>query len=189
MKRIGIVVWALLLGILVTVGTATAGQNGKGTFTGQQALTDSEKDYLIFLREEEKLARDVYLYLLKVWELRIFENIAASEQRHMDAVENLLIKYDLKDPAAEKGEGEFTNPDLQKLYESLIYDGSLSKLEALQVGVDIEEMDIDDLQEIISETHKLDIIKVCSTLMDGSINHLEAFSGKIELMGETYNTP
>ena len=185
MKRIGIAVWALLLGILVTVGTATAGQNGKGTFTGQQALTADEVEKLTFLREEEKLARDVYLYLLKVWELRIFENIAASEQRHMDAVENLLLKYGLEDPAAGKGEGEFTNPDLKDLYESLISDGSLSKLEALQVGVDIEVMDIDDLQEIISETDKLDIIKVCSTLMDGSINHLDAFNGEIELMGET----
>ena len=58
-------------------------------------------------------------------------------------------------------------------------------MEALQVGVDIEVMDIDDLQEIISETDKLDIIKVCSTLMDGSINHLDAFNGEIELMGET----
>jgi hypothetical protein len=103
----------------------------------------------------------------------------------MDAVKNLLDKYGLDDPAAGMGEGEFTNPDLQALYESLTLDGEASKLDALQVGVFIEKTDIDDLQEIIDGTDKLDIIKVCGNLMNGSINHLGAFSGEIELMGET----
>jgi len=185
MKRIGIVVWALLLGILVTVGTATAGQDGKGTFTGQQVLTDVEVKNLTYLREEEKLARDVYLYLFEKWEQWIFQNIAESEQRHMDAVWKLMDKYGIPDPAAEKDEGEFANQDLKDLYESLISDGSLSKLEALQVGVDIEETDIHDLEVIISETDKPDITKVCKNLMEGSTNHWEAFNGEIELMGET----
>ena len=38
------------------------------------------------MREEEKLARDVYVALGDRWGLRVFENIARAEQRHMDAV-------------------------------------------------------------------------------------------------------
>ena len=184
MKRIGIVVWALLLGILVTVGTATAGQNGKGIFTGQQALTAAEVEHLIYLREEEKLAHDVYVYLFDKWGQWIFQSIAESEQRHMDAVKNLLDKYGIDDPATGEA-GEFTNPELQALYDSLTLDGSASKLDALEVGVFIEETDIADLQDIIDETEKLDITKVCENLMEGSTNHWEAFNGEIELMGKT----
>ena len=187
MNRIRLVPWIVLLSVLITVGAAPAGQNGNGTFIGQQALTAAEAENLAFLREEEKLARDVYLYLYKEWEQLIFVNIAASEQQHMDAVKKLLDKYGMDDPADGKGEGEFINLDLQALYDSLTLDGSASKLDALQAGVIIERMDIDDLQGIIDGTEKLDIIKVCENLMNGSINHLEAFFGEIELMGEIYD--
>ena len=186
MKRIGLVTWVVLLGILVTVGMAPAGQNGNGVFSGQQALTAAEATNLIFLREEEKLARDVYLYLFDVWGQWIFENISASEQQHMDAVKNLLDKYNLADPAAGNGEGIFTDLQLQAFYDSLTQKGSASKLDALVVGATIEDMDIYDLQEILSETNKPDIIKVCENLMKGSRNHLRAFVGQIELLGETY---
>jgi hypothetical protein len=186
MKRIGLLARVMMLGILVTVGTASAGQNGNGAFSGQQALTAAEATNLIFLREEEKLARDVYLYLFDVWGQWIFENISASEQQHMDAVKNLLDKYNLADPAAGNGEGIFTDLQLQAFYDSLTQKGSASKLDALVVGATIEDMDIYDLQEILSETNKPDIIKVCENLMKGSRNHLRAFVGQIELLGETY---
>ena len=187
MKRIGIVVWALLLGILVTVGTATAGQNGKGTFIGQQTLSAVEAENLAFMREEEKLARDVYLYLLDVWGQWVFENIAAGEQQHMDAVGILLEKYSLADPAAGNGAGVFTNQVLQNLYDSLTEQGSMSILDAMYVGATIEDMDINDLERILSDTDKPDFVNVCENLMKGSRNHLRAFVGQIELLGETYD--
>ena len=40
------------------------------------ALTDDEAAALAYLREEEKLARDVYLTLADTWQLPIFANIA-----------------------------------------------------------------------------------------------------------------
>jgi len=186
MNRIGIVTWVVLMGILVTVGVAPAGQNGNGAFPGQQTLTPVEATNLAFMREEEKLARDVYLYLFDVWGQWVFENISAGEQQHMDAVKNLLDKYNLADPAAGNREGMFTNLQLQALYDSLTQKGNASKLDALVVGATIEDMDIYDLQEILSETDKPDIIKVCDNLMKGSRNHLRAFVGQIELLGETY---
>jgi hypothetical protein len=186
MKRIGLLAWVVLLGILVIAGSATAGQNGNGAFTGQQTLTAAEAENLAFLREEEKLARDVYIYLFKEWGQWIFENIAASEQQHMDAVKKLLDKYGQEDPAEDNDIGEFTDEFLRELYQELIGLGTQSKLDALYVGATIEDMDIVDLQLILEGTEKLDIIKVCNNLMKGSRNHLRAFVGEIELLGETY---
>ena len=186
MKRIGIAAWVVLLSILLTAGALSAGQNGNGTFSGQQALSAVEAENLAFMREEEKLARDVYLYLFDVWGQWVFENIAASEQQHMDSVGNLLEKYSLADPAAGNAAGEFTNQVLQNLYDSLTEQGSISILDALYVGATIEDMDIKDLEGILSETDKPDFITVCENLMKGSRNHLWAFVGEIELLGGTY---
>jgi hypothetical protein len=186
MKRIGLLARVMMLGILVTVGTASAGQNGNGAFSGQQALTAAEAENLAYLREEEKLARDVYLYLFDVWGQWIFENIAASEQQHMDAVKNLLDKYNIADPAAGNAEGVFTNQELQDLYDSLTGIGKESGLQALYVGATIEDMDIFDLQNFLEQTDKRDITTVCENLMKGSRNHLRAFAGEMELLGETY---
>jgi len=131
------------------------------------------------MREEEKLARDVYLFLYDKWHSRIFKNISVSEQTHMDAIKTLLDRYGIPDPAANKGPGEFTNSQLQALYDELIQDGSGSLVDALEVGVFIEETDIEDLNAgIASSTHK-DIITVFSNLLSGSLNHLSAFNSNL----------
>ena len=109
-------------------------------------LTDAEKEGILYMREEEKLARDVYIALGEKWSLRNFSNIASSEQTHMNAVKTLIDKYGLDDPIEGKNEGEFTNGELQDLYDNLIEQGMKSPEEALKVGAAIEEIDIIDLQ-------------------------------------------
>ncbi len=143
------------------------------------ALTDDENYWLTYMREEEKVARDVYLSLNEKWNIRIFKNIAASEQTHMDAIKRLLGTYSIPDPATGKGIGEFTNQDLQKLYDELIQQGSISKADALRVGVIIEETDIDDLTEGIAATRHNDIKTVYSNLLLGSLNHLDGFESNL----------
>ena len=100
----------------------------------------------------------------------------------MDAVKNLLDKYSLADPADADEERGFNNPQLQALYDSLIQQGGLSALDALCVGATIEDLDINDLQQILSETDRPDVIRVCENLMKGSRNHLRSFVGEIELL-------
>jgi hypothetical protein len=142
--------------------------------TTNTELTQNEIDALLFMREEEKLARDVYLTLYEKWDLVLFKNIARSEQRHMDAVKTLIDRYGLEDPML--GEvGEFTNQDLQSLYDDLVIKGSQSVSDALLVGGAIEEIDILDLQEGLKETTNLDISRVFESLLRGSYNHLKAF--------------
>ncbi len=140
-------------------------------------LSDEEAASLLFMREEEKLAHDVYVTLYDQWGLRVFSNIAASEQKHTDAVAALLEAYGLEDPTAGNGVGEFTNPALQALYDELVAQGSVSAAEALKVGVAIEELDISDLEQRIAETDNADIQLLYSNLLAGSENHLRAFSG------------
>lgn len=84
------------------------------------AITQAEKDGLLQMREEEKLARDVYTALYAQWQLPVFGNIIKSEQTHMDAVKNLLTTFGLPDPAANQPAGVFTNPELQALYDDLV---------------------------------------------------------------------
>jgi hypothetical protein len=187
-------IFALLALILLPAGVMAAGVQGSSSIYGSPddravtplvssiqtvALTDDENYWLTYMREEEKVARDVYLYLNEKWNIRIFKNIAASEQVHMDAIKALLDTYTLPDPATGKGIGEFTHTDLQELYDDLIRQGSISKLEALKVGVIIEETDIDDLNEGIATTRHNDIKTVYSNLLQGSLNHLDAFESTL----------
>lgn len=149
-------------------------------------LTQNEIDALLFMREEEKLARDVYQTLFDKWNLAIFENIAKSEQRHMDAVKTLIFRYGLEDPMLAEA-GEFTNQDLQELYDSLVVQGSQSISDALLVGGAIEEIDILDLQDGLKETTNADIVRVFESLLKGSYSHLKAFANNYNRQtGETY---
>jgi hypothetical protein len=108
-------------------------------------LSDVEAEGILYMREEEKLARDVYLTLYDQWGMQILSNIADSESTHMEAVKTLIDRYGLDDPAAGKGIGEFTNEELKALYDQLVEQGSQSLVDALQVGAAIEEIDILDL--------------------------------------------
>lgn len=134
------------------------------------------------MREEEKLARDVYLTLYDKWKLVVFSNIAQSEQRHFEAMGMLLTRYGVADPAGERP-GVFTNPDVQKLYDDLVRDGQASAVAALQAGVKIDEHDIRDLQQALAATTKADVVRVLRNLLRGSLSHLEAFESHLEVLG------
>lgn len=149
-------------------------------------LTESETDSLLYMREEEKLARDVYRTLSEKWQVRVFANIAQSEQRHMDALKVLLDKYALDDPVTHDEVGAFTNPDLQELYTQLLASGEESLVHALQVGASIEDLDLKDLQEALKNTTQSDVQMVYAQLMRGSRNHLRAFVRNLTAAGATY---
>ena len=104
-------------------------------------LSEQEKADILFLREEEKLARDVYLLSYDLYGHIIFNNISNSEQTHMNSVYTLIVKYNLSDPAEGRQQGEFENVVLQNLYDSLALQSSVSLLAALKVGAAIEDLE------------------------------------------------
>jgi hypothetical protein len=138
-------------------------------------LSEVEISGLLFMREEEKLAREVYLYFYDLWGSQVFWNIAQSEETHTNSILTLIERYELDDPAAETAPGEFINADLQTLYGEIIDQGSRSLQDALLVGAAIEEIDILDIESYAAQTDQEDIILVYENLIKGSRNHLRAF--------------
>lgn len=149
-------------------------------------LTDAEVADLLLMREEEKLARDVYNAMHDLYGQRVFINIPRAEQRHMDAVLGLLDAYGLDDPVKTEA-GRFGNKELQHLYDEFVQRGTKSRLDAFLVGALIEEVDIEDLVEAMKRTDREDILSVYDNLLAGSKRHLNAFVRNYEaLSGKTY---
>ncbi|MEW6765976.1 MAG: DUF2202 domain-containing protein [Pseudomonadota bacterium] len=151
-------------------------------------LTQAEIDEATFMREEEKLARDVYDELAAYWLVQagtapvvtIMNNISDSEQAHMDTMKEVLDCYGLPDPVdAAETRGVFINPELSQLYTALTTQGQAGQLEALRVGALIEEVDIEDLAVSIEISQQKYTDQVYANLMCGSRNHMRAFVGEI----------
>lgn len=151
-----------------------------------EPLNTDERTTLSFMREEEKLARDVYIFLYNKWALTIFNNISSSEQSHMNAIVQLLSKYTMTDPVGSNGYGIFSNPVLQNLYTQLTNQGSVSLLDALKAGATIEDLDIYDLTIALTKVDNQDITLVYNNLVKGSRNHLRSFYSNIINAGGTY---
>jgi hypothetical protein len=159
-------------------GRAGAGQRGNSAATGGP-LSQQEIESILLMREEEKLARDVYLALGKQWNVPVFANISRSESRHMAAIKGLVKKYGLQDPVVDDTPGVFTNPKLAQLYSDLVRTGSASIADAYKVGVRIEELDIADLQEGLTTVTHSDVQRVYQNLLRASQNHLRAFTSQL----------
>lgn len=171
-----------LMAVVATVaGCATDTPDGPSG----GALSAREAADLAWMREEEKLARDVYDALDGYGQP--FANVQTSEQRHFDAIGGLLDTYGLDDPAAGNGVGVFTDPDLQALHDALVARGAPSALAAFDVGCEIEELDLRDLDVAAAATTRADIQTVYGELARGSRNHLRAYYGKLVAAGGTYD--
>jgi len=153
--------------------------------TGTGIPEEKDLEILLHMKEEEKLARDVYSSLYEKWGSQIFSNISSAENTHLNAVILLLQKYG--DDYTNVGEkGKFSNPDFQKLYDKLVAQGSSSLAEAYKTGALIEELDIKDLNEYLEILTNESIRFVFQNLNRGSRNHLRAFNRQITRLGLTY---
>jgi hypothetical protein len=137
------------------------------------------------MREEEKLARDVYNYLHKKWSINVFKNIAKSEQNHMDLLLDEVDLCKFEDSVLPE-DGKFNNSHIQELYDGLIAKGDKSLVDALQVGATIEDVDIFDLDNFSSKTEDETLLKIYENLTCGSRNHMRAFVGWLEKEGVDY---
>jgi len=153
----------------------------------EDSLSPEEIADLQYMREEEKLARDVYLVLYAEWGSQVFSNIASSEQTHTDAVANTIERVGIEDPVVDDTIGVFVDPRLAELYEDMVSEGSRSSIAALQVGATIEEVDMVDIQAAIGRAETPAIIELYESLLCGSRNHLRAFTDELESAGEPYD--
>jgi hypothetical protein len=145
------------------------------------SLTSAESTGLVFMYEEEKLARDVYNIMYARWNQPVFKNIAASEQTHMNAIRTLLVRYGLTVP--QSAAGVFQDTSLQSLYDQLLSSGNQPLVDAYKAGVTIEQKDIADLQSRLAQTTHADIRQVYSNLLSASNNHLASFTSLLGNQG------
>ena len=139
-------------------------------------LTAADAAGLQYMREEEKLARDVYTLLGDRYDVRVFDNIARAESRHMAALKSLMDIYSIPDPVGADVPGVFKDPALAQLYKDLTAQGQQSLAGALQAGVTIEKKDIADLEVRSAATDRADLKAVYGNLQRASENHLRAFT-------------
>ena len=142
------------------------------------ATADATAEQLVYLIEEEKLAHDVYSKMFELWGSKVFGNILNSEESHQSQVLTVMSTRDIADPRSSQ-EGVFKNSDLQKLYDELIAKGSKSAVDAYEVGVAIEVLDIDDLTKMLATAKDADVIAMMENLRRGSENHLRAFDNQL----------
>jgi hypothetical protein len=182
MKTTQLITTAFIAAILVASpmsamagkGKSTAGKRPSTATVVLAPLSDPEIATLKWMREEEKLARDIYVAMSTKYPQNIFKNIAASEQKHFDAIGEKLVLYGIEDPALD-APGFFSVQELQDMYDALLAKGWISYANALEVGVAIEQEDIVDLAAAISGTTSRPLATTYQQLLNSSENHLRSF--------------
>lgn len=153
----------------------------------KEDLSTAERDALLFMVEEEKMARDLYAAFYAKWQAPVFDRIRQSEQKHMESVGYLLEKYELKNSTTDLKAGEFSVPELQTLYQSILDKGMASVTEAYAAGALVEETDIDDLQSALkNDVDNADLTLVFNNLSAASGRHLKSFVSNLSAAGITY---
>jgi hypothetical protein len=138
-------------------------------------LTDAQRTTLASLAQEEQLAHDLYAAFADRYDAAIFDRIATAEQRHLDALRQLMQRYGVTDPTAGKAAGQFTDPAVRATYDRLLAEGAKSQAAALGVGKQVEQTDVDDLQRALTGLSAPDAQQVYTHLVAASRQHLTAF--------------
>lgn len=146
------------------------------TDTGAFDYSDEALEELLYMLEEEKLAGDIYEAFYEIYGLPVFDNIAASEDRHYQAVLDQAEKIGVDvDEFVLQPAGTFVNEELQEMYDTLLAQGSESREAAIGVGIAIEEKDIVDIAAAAEMVEGSPLAQVYENLLTGSYYHLEAF--------------
>jgi len=172
---------------LLIIGLLFTGCKDDSTPIPAVNISDTEKHELLFLLEEEKLARDVYEYNYSKYNQSIFNNISSSEAKHMNEVASLLTSFNISyDYIDLNKRGEFINTELQELYDQLVGLSDTSYVMGLTVGATIEYLDIKDLADLKNVTTNSSILDVADKLQCGSRNHMRSFTSTLPDEGQTY---
>lgn len=167
---------ALPLGLLDLPALAQGGPAPSLDASGEAAL-------LRQMRDEEKLARDVYDRFAPTDPL--FATLADAERRHFDAVGRLMASRGLPDPAAAAAPGAFGDPATTALYEALVARGT-TPVTRFEVAAEIEETDLDDLRRALERVASPDVRAVFENLARGSRNHMRHVDARLTALGIAY---
>lgn len=163
---------------------ATAQQMPKASTT---ILTDAEKNHVLWMREESKVARDLYTFLFNRWGIPVFKKKMVKEQVNMDRSLTIINKYGLTDPIVKDEQGIYSKENFRQMYVELAMRGNSSLPEALRAAAITEELDIMELEDALQNTiTNPDLKSIYNTMAVSSRNHLRAIIEQIQCMGEIY---
>lgn len=202
MRRASFILAGALAAIVLTTGLAAAGP-GSGPRWGRSAdeisplrpgqvdgvplsINEAERREIRRMREEEKLARDVYRTLGERWGLTPFLHIQRSEEQHLAIMGELIARTRTVDPVVNDATGVFESSEMRALYDELTRNGKTSIVAALQMGVRVEELDIADLERAIANAQNATVRETYEGLLRASRNHLRAFAANLQSRGGTY---
>ncbi|HET9432838.1 MAG TPA: DUF2202 domain-containing protein [Chitinophagaceae bacterium] len=153
-----------------------------------QVNAEKEKAMVLRMREEEKMARDVYLAMNDKWDHQVFSHISESEIYHMSLMKIWVDKFNLDDPVTRNNDkrGVFTDQSLRNLYNELTASGLQTREAAFRAGAKLEEVDILDLKTALAETGNADLQSTYRYLIHASENHLRAFVRNLGALGKDY---
>ena len=155
--------------LAVPLGFAVAAPASAATTTASTATM------LQAMAAEEKLAHDVYVTLGDTWNISTFDRISSSELRHQAMLRAVMATYGVTDLTAGDAVGEFDDPAVQKLYDDLVAQGSVSIAAAARAGITVEKLDMADLDVALAANPAADVTRVLEILRSGSVKHLAAF--------------
>lgn len=156
----------------------------KAAFIPTAALDVTDLSILTKMKDEEKLARDVYTTLSNKFGGTVFTRISDAESRHLNAIVLLLANYGLTETIA--APGVYDDQAFNALYTTLVAKGSTTLSDAYSVGAMIEEMDIKDLMDASQQVKNENVLMVFENLTRGSRNHLRAFNFQLVNLGVIY---
>ncbi|MFZ1248990.1 MAG: DUF2202 domain-containing protein [Candidatus Saccharimonadales bacterium] len=146
--------------------------------TAVEKNNQSQKEMLLYLIEEEKLAHDTYATLYDAFGANVFGNILKSETSHQSQVLTLLQAASISDPRSSE-RGVFIDQELQIFYNELVSKGKQNIQEAYKAGVAIEEKDIADISKQLETATDPSVISTLGRLRNASENHLRAFNRQL----------
>ncbi len=187
----------MLVGAVLTMVGCGGGSTIPEDDVPLSELSQDLKESIAHMYNEEGLAYDVYMNIYKIQAVQQLQNIAMnSEIKHIDAVNDLAIKYDLNItdypdlPAPYSvegiGDGNYSVEAINVLYDILYTKGIQSRQDALEVGCMVEIVDIDDLDRYIilaTESNATDVLDVFNFLITGSYKHYQQFDQGLKDMG------
>lgn len=154
-------------------------------FTVTSALNADEIEFLYAVREDEKLAHDVYsVFADKYPTAPQIGRIMNAESTHMAAVDSLFKYYEI-DYVPTTEVGVFASPERQEQFNTLSAQSS-TLVEAFKTMAFIEEEGIAAYNAVVGDIENVNIKLVIEHLTKASGNHLKAVDRQIKSLGETY---
>ncbi|HMS63804.1 MAG TPA: DUF2202 domain-containing protein [Ignavibacteria bacterium] len=149
--------------------------------------SEEEKNGLLYTLQEEKAAYDFYKSMFEKYNQKVFGNVMDAEKSHMQHVTDVINELNIDASVIDLTPGQFTNKDVNNIYEEMMKIGAFSFSDALRAAARYEENDILDLRKFYSKAENEKIKALYDCLDKATQNHMRAFAKNLKSEDIIYN--